>query len=117
MGFGKNNIGLRDEYIVCSSNRAQGDQAYNEDGLPIYESQTNIEFWGDVEDLPSNKTDYMGRYRTVNIKKIVCDSRDLEGLDEDFTVIIEGSETKYQIVDVIDTAFKFTAELIIERII
>lgn len=117
MGFDRKNIGVREEYFIAKSNRAQGDQAYNEDGLPIYSAQDDIEFWGSVEDLPSVRTDYMGRYRTVNVKRIICDARDVEELTEDHTIQREGDEDKYQIVDILQPAFKFTAELIIERII
>ena len=117
MGFDKKNIGMRDEYFVCFSNRAQGDQAYDDDGLPVYTTQDSIEFWGSVEDLQSTRTDYQGRYRTVNVKRIICDARDIEHLTEDHTVERELDEVKYKIVDIVHINFKFTAELIIERII
>ena len=117
MGFDKKNIGTREDYIICSSNRSQGDQAYDENGLPVYTAQDNIEFWACIEDLPSVRTDYMGRYRAVQVKRLICDARDIEALTEDYTVVIEGSEDKYQLVDILQPAYKFTAELIIERII
>lgn len=117
MGFDKTNIGLRDEYFVCFSNRAQGDQAYNDDGLPIYVTQDKIEFWGSVEDLPSVRTEYMGKYRTVNVKRIICDARDIEDLTEDHTLERDVDNVKYKIIDIIHINFKFTAEVIIERII
>jgi hypothetical protein len=117
MGFDKKNIGMRDDYFVATSNRSQGDQAYDDDGLPIYAEQTSIEFWGSVQDLPSIRTDYMDRYRMVQVKRIICDARDIELIDEDYTIVRDGEDEKYQIVDVIQTSFKFTAELIIERII
>lgn len=117
MGFDKNNIGKREDYFVATSKRAQGDQAYNDDGLPIYSTQQTIEFWGHVEDLPSIRTDYQGTYRTVNVKRIVCDARDIEGLTEDHTVQRDEDEVQYKIVDIIHIKFKFTAELILERII
>ena len=117
MGFANDNIGRREEYFIAESARAQGDQAYDEDGLPIYTAQENIEFWGSVEDLPSVRTDYMGRYRSVQVKRIICDARDIEDLTEDHTIQREGEDVKYQIVDILQPAFKFTAELILERII
>lgn len=117
MPFDKKNIGAREEYFIARSNRAQGDQAYDDDGLPVYDAQDNIEFWGSVEDLPSVRTDYMGRYRSVQVKRIICDARDIELLTEDHTIQREGDEQKYQIVDILQTAFKFTAELILERIL
>jgi len=117
MGFDKVNVGERDDYFIAKSTRAQGDQAYNDDGLPIYSAQTDIEFWGMVEDLPSIRTDFEGRYRQINVKRIICDARDIENLTEDHTIEREGEDVKYQIVDIIQPAFKFTAELIIERII
>lgn len=117
MAFDKLNIGLRDDYFVASSKRALGDQAYDDDGLPIYQDQTDIEFWGHVEDMPSVRTDYMGRYRAVQVKKIICDARDVELLTEDHTIKREGEDVSYQIVDILQPAFKFTAELILERII
>lgn len=117
MGFDKINIGERDDYFVARSNRSQGDQAYDDDGLPVYDAQDNIEFWGMVEDLPSVRTDYMGRYRSINVKRIICDARDIELLTEDHTIQREGDDYKYQIVDILQPEFKFTAELILERII
>lgn len=117
MGFDKKNIGMRDEYFVCFSNRAQGDQAYDDDGLPVYTTQDSIEFWGSVDDLPSIRTDYQGKYRTVNVKRIICDARDIEDLTEDHTVERELDEVKYKIVDIVHINFKFTAEIIIERIL
>jgi hypothetical protein len=117
MGFDKKNIGVREEYFVARSNRDQGDQAYDDDGLPIYSEQDNIEFWGSVEDLPSVRTDYMGRYRSVQVKRIICDARDIELLTEDHTIQRDGDEHKYQVVDILQPSFKFTAELIIERIL
>jgi len=117
MGFDKTNIGVRDEYFIAKSSRAQGDQAYDEDGLPIYTAQDDIEFWGSLTDLPSVRTDYMGRYRSVQVKRIICDARDIELLTEDHTVQRDGEDIKYQIVDILQPAFKFTAELILERII
>ena len=59
----------------------------------------------------------MGRYRSIQVKRIICDARDVELLTEDHTIQREGDEDKYQIVDILQPAFKFTAELIIERII
>lgn len=117
MGFDRKNIGHREEYFIARSSRAQGDQAYDDDGLPIYDAQDDIEFWGCVEDLPSVRTDYMGRYRSVQVKRIICDTRDVGLLAEDHTVQREGDEHKYQIVDILEPAFKFTAELILERIL
>lgn len=117
MAFDSKNIGTREDYFIARSNRAQGDQAYDDDGLPVYTSQDDIEFWGCVEDLPSVRTDYMGRYRSVNVKRIICDARDIELLTEDHTVQREGEDVEYQIVDILQPAFKFTAELILERII
>ena len=117
MGFGKDNIGLRDEYFICSSSRAQGDQAYDDDGLPVYGTQDAIEFWGSVEDLPSVRTDHLGTYRTVNVKRIICDARDIEDLTEDHTVQTDFEDVKYKIIDILQINFKFTAEIIIEKII
>ena len=117
MGFDRRNIGIRDEYFVCSSNRSQGDQAYDEDGLPVYTPQATVEFWGSVVDLPSIREEYQGRYRTVNVKRIICDARDIEDLTEDHTVERDSDEVKYKIVDIVQSHFKFTAELITERII
>jgi len=117
MPFDKKNIGYREDYFVATSKRSQGDQAYDDDGLPIYTERTSIEFWACVEDLPSVRTEYMGRYRMIQVKKIICDARDIELIDEDYTIVRDGEDDKYQIVDIVQTSFKFTAELIIERII
>ena len=117
MGFDKGiDIGGRDDYFIATAKSAQGAAAYDEDGKEINTgADTVIEFWGKVIDRSTPVRDLNGKWYSVAKRIIQCDAVDVEELNPDFTICLQGSNQKFEIISISEPDFRFTAEIEIQR--
>lgn len=110
-GFGMSSIGSRDDFITASLPSI----TYNDDGEEVVGITSTITFWGHITDNKSNlRVD--GKRRDTREIKIMCDSRDVSNITIDHTLTIAGRNEVYQVVDVYDSTFRFTSEVIAQNI-
>lgn len=114
-----NGIGSRDEFITAISPLASGTAAYDDDGrLVTSGTRTEITFWASLDDMKSDTlTNPLnpGR-RDTRLIKLMCDSRDVDSVDIDYTLTRGGGTDVFQVVDKYDTDFKFTTAIIAQYV-
>ena len=109
MSFGRR-IGRRDDYITATGPLGTGADAYDDDGKLVRSGTAEtFGFFGDVRDIKSDVSIGNGKRRDVKTIEITADSRDVEGLTPDFTLVISGGTDKYQVVDVYEANFRYTS--------
>lgn len=114
--FGKMFSG-RDDYITATFTRnyTSPTDAYDDDGRlrPVTQAETTtINFYAKVYDVKSATEVGGGKRRDTKMKRLECDTRDIENLTIDFTLTIDGRDEVFQVVDIYDKEFRFTSEVI-----
>lgn len=114
-------IGRRDDFITATFTRnyTSSRDAYDDDGKLKAVTQTEtttITFFGKITDMKSPLSEGGGKRRRIRELKIECDSRDVANLTNDYTLTYDGSTDIFQVVDVYDSEFRFTAEVIAQYI-
>ncbi len=118
-GFGMPKIGSRDDYLIATSSVGSGSSSYDEDGRLITSAaRTTVEFYGDVKDVKSNP--YLNPIDplTSNTRQIeiTADSRDVESLDNTYTLRITGRPQVFQVIDVYEHEYRFTSMVVAQQV-
>ena len=113
-----NGFGGRDDYFVATTKTAQGAAAYDpETGILTSGGDvTTVEFYGKIMDMPSEKLSNGRKYRDVSDFVVECDSVDVEELNADYTVKVDGSDDIYSVVDVYEYQYKFVSHVLLKHI-
>ena len=74
-------------------------------------------FWGHVNELKSSTAVENGKKRTTRIVEITCREDDVENIDIDDVLSIEGSSDQYQVNDIYDSNWKWGTTIIAEYMI
>ena len=108
--FGR--ISRREDYVVATLG------TYTEDGFGNISESTDttntIEFWAMVEDDKANRVVDEGKRRNVDMKTLMCDSRDVANLTIDHRLVINNGSIRYIPVDIFQNEFKYEATIIVK---
>ncbi len=112
-------IGRRDDYLIATSSVGSGASSYDGDGRLITSTpRTSVEFYGDVKDKKSNP--YLNPIDPLSSNtrqiEITADSRDVESLDNTYTLQISGRSEVYQVIDVFEHKFRFTSMIVAQQV-
>ena len=110
-------IGRRDDVIAITSRNETGASAYNDDGFliaPTEATTTTIEVWGNVEELESRFEVIGNKRHRIRVLKIEVDAIDVENVSIQDTLQVVGETDTYAIVDLYESEFRFTTEIIAE---
>ena len=113
MGF-KSNIGKRDNYVVARLNNRSEDAFGNI--AETTNANATIEFWAAIDDVRSNRRVDDGKRRDVRMKKMRCDSRDVEGLTLSHRLTVDGDPSRTFIpMDFYESDFKYETTIIVRQ--
>lgn len=98
------------------STTAIGRNAVDEDGrlkpTSVTENVTTFSFWGDITEMPGPSDALVGGKRHyVRMIKIVADSRSVANLRIDDTITYDNETDKWQVIDIYESTFTRTSEI------